>query len=371
MSTPIGHRPEPDDITKATWPTQIRRRTWLYIARRTLHEFLDDGGIDAAGALTFFAVLSIFPGALAIVSLIGVIGDGRDIVDRLLTLLDAIAPTAVVDILRQPLSDVAATSTAGWTLALGIATALWSASLYVSAFSRAVNRIYEVEEGRPFWKRKPLQVAVTLLIVCLVLVVAAVVAVSGPVARAIGDALSIGDTALHVWNTARWPVLALAVLVIIAVLYAATPNVKQPRFRWLSLGALLAIILLAAASGGFAFYVSNFGSYNQTFGALGGVIVFLIWVFLINLALLLGAEFNTELERGRQLQAGIRAENELQLPVRDTTASDTARRTAAVDVEHGELLRTGSPLPARTDTLLPRTWRAIRATWRKLTSPRQ
>lgn len=364
---PGNSPPEPDDPVKVAWPSGIEPRTWKYITRRTVHEFIDDGAIDAAGALTFFAVLSVFPAALAIVSLIGVIGDGEKIVNRLLSLLDQIAPGAVVDVLRQPLNDIAGTSTASFTLIVGVVAALWSASTYVSAFSRALNRIYEVDEGRPYWKRKPLQLVVTVLIVALVVVVAGIVALSGPVARAIGDALSIGDTALTVWDIGKWPLLAAAVVVIIALLYATTPNVQQPRFRWLSLGALVAIVLLGAASGGFAFYVSNFASYNQTFGTLAGVVIFLIWVFLINLALLLGAEFNTELERGRQLQAGIHSERQLQLPPRDTTASTTAQHTADVDEQHGALLRRGKSLPPRTDTVIPRTRRALANLWQKVT----
>jgi membrane protein len=360
-------RPAPDDPTKATWPFQLNGQTWKYIGRRTLHESVQDGIVDAAGALTFFAVLSVFPALLAIVSLIGVTGDSEDVVNRLLSLLDEIAPSAVVEILREPLGDLAATSTASLTLILGVAAALWSASIYVGAFSRALNRIYEVEEGRPFWKRKPVQLAVTVLIFVLVLLVAAIVALSGPVTRLLGTALDIGDAALTAWDVGKWPVLAAAVVLIVAVLYATTPNVRQPRFRWLSLGALLAILLLAAASGGFAFYVANFASYNRIFGTFASVVIFLIWLFLVNLALLFGAEFNTELERGRQLQAGIRAEGRLQLPPRDTAASDAAQRTTEIDEEHGALLRTGERLPPRTDTMLPRMRLSLVNLWRAIT----
>ncbi|MFD1714382.1 YihY/virulence factor BrkB family protein [Amnibacterium flavum] len=357
---------EPDDPTKASWPTQIQGRTWKYLARRSLHGFVRNGALDAAGALTFFAVLSIFPAALAIVSLLGVIADGEAIVNRLLSLLDEVAPGPVVEVLRQPLDDIATTSSASLALAIGVLTGLWSASGYVSAFSRAMNRIYEVDEGRPYWKRKPLQLLLTVIIAGLVLVIAAIVTLSGPVARTLGRLMGIEGTPLAVWDVVKWPVLAAAALLIIALLYAATPNVRQPRFRWLSLGALVALLLLGGASAGFAFYVANFASYNQTFGALGGVIVFLIWIFLINLALLLGAEFNTELERGRQLQAGMRSESRLLLPARDTTASDTSSRTAAVDVRNGTLLRNGEEIPDRSDTLVPRTRRKLLDAWHRL-----
>ncbi|WP_166671211.1 YihY/virulence factor BrkB family protein [Cryobacterium psychrophilum] len=326
-----------------------------------VHEFGQDGGIDAAAGLTFFAVLSVFPAALAIVSLIGVIGDGPAAVDRLLSLLDQVAPGAVIEILRQPLDDIATTSTASLTFVIGVLAALWSASAFVSAFGRAMNRIYEVDEGRPYWKRKPAQLAVTVVLVTLVLLSATIVVVSGPILRAFGEALGIGNTAVAVWDVAKWPILAAAVVVIVAVLYAATPNIQQPRFRWLSLGAILAIVLLATASAGFAFYVANFSTYNQTFGTLAGVIIFLIWVFLVNMALLLGAEFNAELERGRQLQAGIPAETQLQLPPRDTTSSDLTRHTAHIDEQHGTLLRHGEPPPARTDTLIARAREAAQS----------
>ncbi|NQX37192.1 YihY/virulence factor BrkB family protein [Herbiconiux sp. VKM Ac-2851] len=358
--------PAPDDETKVSWPTQIRKRTWRYLLRRTLHEFGQDGGIDAAAALTFFAVLSVFPAALAIVSLIGVVGDGPDVVTRLLKLLDQVAPGAVTDVLRGPLDEIASTSSANLTLAVGLVAALWSASTYVSAFGRALNRIYEVDEGRPFWKRKPAQLAVTILLIILVVLIAGIVVLSGPILRAVGDALNIGDGAVAVWDIGKWPVLVISVVLIVAVLYATTPNIRQPKFRWLSLGAGLAILLLGAASGGFAFYVSNFGTYNQTFGALAGVIIFLIWVFLVNVALLLGAEFNTELERGRQLQAGIAAEVRLQLPPRDTTSSDLAHQTAEVDEEHGLLLRKGEALPPRTDTLVARARDGITSIWDRI-----
>lgn len=352
--------PAPDDTVKASSPTRIRKQTWVYLLRRAVHEFGQDGGIDAAAGLTFWSVLSVFPAALAIVSLIGVVGDGPATVDRLLSLLDQVAPGAVTEILREPLADIATTSTANLTFVIGVLAALWSASLFVSAFSRAMNRIYEVAEGRPYWKRKPAQLAVTVLLVTLVLLCAAIVVMSGPILRNVGELLGIGNAAVTVWGVAKWPVLTAAVVVLVAVLYATTANIQQPRFRWLSLGAVLAIVLLAAASGGFAFYVANFSTYNQTFGAFAGAIIFLLWVFLVNLALLLGAEFNTELERGRELQAGIAAEARLQLPPRDNTSSDLSQNTARVDERYGTLLRNGEILPARTDTLFARIRETLR-----------
>lgn len=360
--------PSPDDAAKPSSLTQIRKQTWVYLLRRVVHEFGQDDGIDAAAGLTFWAVLSVFPAALAIVSLIGVIGDGPATVDRLLSLLGQVAPGEVTEILRQPLDDIATTSNANFAFVIGVVAALWSASRYVSAFGRTMNRIYEVEEGRPYWKRKPAQLGVTVLLIALVLLCATIVVLSGPILRTFGELLGIGNTAVDVWDFAQWPVLAAAVVGLVAVLYATTANVQQPQFRWLSLGAVLAIALLAAASAGLAFYLANFATFNQTFGALGGVIVFLIWVFLVNVALLLGAEFNTELERGRELQAGIAAEVQLQLPPRDTTSSKISQHTARVDEQHGALLRRGEPLPARTDTFVARAQHTVRSVWDRIRS---
>lgn len=355
--------PAPDDASKASWPTEIRKETWVYLLRRTVHEFGQDGGIDVAAGLTFFAVLSVFPAALAIVSLIGIVGNGRATVDRLLALLSQVVPSAVTETLRQPLEGIATTSTANITFVIGVLAALWSSSTFVSAFSRAMNRIYEIDEGRPYWKRKPAQLAVTILLLILILISAVIVVVSGPIFRTLGETIGIGTTAVAVWNVAKWPILTAIVVMLVAVLYATTPNIQQPRFRWLSLGAILAIVLLAAASTGFGFYVSNFATYSHTFGALAGVIIFLVWVFLVNISLLLGAELNTEIERGRELQAGMPAERQLLLPPRDTTSSDIAHRTARVDERDGTLLRRGEPIPARTDTIIARSRENMRPVW--------
>jgi membrane protein len=183
---------------------------------------------------------------------------------------------------------------------------------------RASNAIYEVQEGRRFWKLRPIQIAVTIVMVLMAAVVAMAIVVTGPLAHAIGDVIGLGDTAVLIWDIAKWPVLLVVVLTMFAILYYVAPNVRLPGFRWLSPGAVLAIVIWLVASVAFGVYVRNFGSYNKTYGALGGVIIFLVWMWLTNLALLLGAEFNAELERGRELQAGVPgAEQEIQLPPRD------------------------------------------------------
>jgi membrane protein len=215
------------------------------------------------------------------------------------------------------LEQLASSQRAGLALVLGLATALWSASGYIGAFGRAMNRVYEIDEGRPFWKLRPLQIILTLIAVIMAALVALALVVTGPVATAIGDATGLGDTVVTVWDIAKWPVIALVVVLVIAVLYYATPNVQQPKFRWISVGALVAFVTWIIASILFGLYVSMFSSYDKTYGALAGVVVFLLWLWITNLALLFGAELDSELERSRQLQAGMPAETELQLPPRD------------------------------------------------------
>jgi membrane protein len=222
---------------------------------------------------------------------------------------------------------------------IGLATALWSASGYVGSFGRAMNRIYEIREGRPFWKLRPVMLLVTLIALILVAAVAIALVVSGPAADAVGNAIGIGSTGVLVWNIAKWPVILLAVVLVVAILYYATPNVKQPKFRWISVGALLAILVWIIASAAFGFYVATFSSYNKTYGTLAGVVVFLLWLWITNLALLFGAELDSELERGRELQAGVAAEETVQLPPRDTRNIKKAEKKEAADVARGRELR--------------------------------
>ncbi|HET8716551.1 MAG TPA: YihY/virulence factor BrkB family protein, partial [Nocardioidaceae bacterium] len=221
----------------------------------------------------------------------------------------------------------------------GLAAALWSASGYVGAFARGMNRIYEIDEGRPIWKLRPAMLLITLIAVCLTALVAIGLVLTGPAAQAVGDAVGLGSTAVTVWRIAKWPVLLGVVVVIVALLYYATPNVKQPKFRWISVGAVVAILTWIIASVAFGFYVANFSSYNKTYGSLAGVIVFLLWLWLTNLALLFGAELDAELERSRELQSGLPAEEVIQLPPRDTKKSEKAAKKEQEDIERGRALR--------------------------------
>jgi len=214
-----------------------------------------------------------------------------------------------------------------------------------------MNRIYEVDEGRPFWKLKPVQLLVTVIAIVLVIAAAIILIVSGPVADAVGNALGVGEVAQTVWSIVKWPVLAVIVVVVIAILYYATPNAKQPKFRWISLGALLAIVVLGVATLAFGFYVANFSNYDKTYGSLAGIVVFLLWLWIGNLALLLGAEFDAELERGRELQAGIAAEENIQLPPRDTRKSDKDTEKEEKDIAEGRRIREQNDDPSADATV--------------------
>jgi membrane protein len=203
-------------------------------------------------------------------------------------------------------------------LIVGLATALWSASGYIGAFMRASNIVWETPEGRGFLKLRPLQLAVTLLLIVLFALVALSLVLTGPIVQAVGDSIGVGDTALTVWDIAKWPVLLAVVILMIAVLYYASPNVKLPGFRWITPGSVVAVLVWLAASALFALYVANFGSYDKTYGTLGGIVTLLVWVWISNLALLFGMELNAERERSRELAAGVpRAEKEIQLEPRD------------------------------------------------------
>ena len=331
--------PAPDDPRKPDSPTDLEKRSWKYVLGKTVREFSSDQCTDIAAALTYYAVLSIFPGLIAIFSLLGIVGQGEAASAAILEIIDQVAPGDTADAIRGPIEQMASSPAAGFALIVGIVLAIWAASGYVGAFTRAMNRIYEIDEGRPFWKLKPVQLLVTVITIVLVVAAAIILVVSGPVTEAVGDALGVGEIAQTVWSIAKWPVLAFIVVLIIAILYYATPNAKQPKFRWISIGALLAIVVLAVATLAFGFYVANFSNYDKTYGSLAGIVVFLLWLWIANLALLFGAEFDAELERGRELQAGIAAEENIQLPPRDTRKSEKTAEKEEKDVAEGRRIR--------------------------------
>jgi membrane protein len=322
--------PDPEDPRKPDDPTEIGKRSWWGILKRTVTEFKDDNCTDWAAALTYYGVLAVFPAAVALLSLVGLLGDPRTTTDALLGIVESLGPASATETFAGPIRTLAEQEqAAGVAFVVGLLTALWSASGYVGAFGRAANAVYEVEEGRPFYKLRPLQLVITLACVVLLAVVALGLVVTGPVAQAVGDAIGLGDLAVTVWDIAKWPVMALVVSLIFSLLYYATPNVRQPRFRWFTMGGFTALVIWIAASAAFAFYVSTFSSYSKTYGSLAAVVVFLVWLWISNLAVLLGAELNAEIERGRELEAGmVEAEETIQLPPRDTkTMKDPAQTT--------------------------------------------
>ena len=331
--------PSPDAAGKPETPPQVKKQTWKYSLRRTIHEFVDDQCPDIAATLTYYGVLSMFPALLALVALLGLVGQAETTTDALLDAVSTVAPGQAVDLLRDPIQELVNSPAAGLAFIGGLLGAVWSASAYVGAFSRAMNRIYEIDEGRPFWKLRPMMLLMTVIALIFIAIMGIILGLSGPLLKSTGDALGLGEAVLAVWNIAKWPILVLLAVVILALLYYFTPNVKQPKFRWMSLGALIALVVLAIASAGFAFYIANFSSYNRTYGAIGGVIVLLLWVWIVNLALLFGAEFDSETERGRQLQAGIQAEETLQLPPRDSKRSEKRRKAEEDTVAAGRELR--------------------------------
>ncbi len=297
-------------------PTEVSGR--LATLKRTFREFLEDNGTDWAAALTYYGILSLFPALIAFVGIIGFFADPRPATETITDIVTGIGPQSAADTFAGPIRSVTSSSSTSGILAIvGIAAALWAASGYVGAFMRASNIIYETPEGRPFWKLRPLQLLVTLVMLILAVAVVLALILTGPIVEAVAAPLGIGDTAVTVWQIAKWPILAAVVITMIAVLYYAAPNVKQAGFRWVSPGSLFAVVVWVLASAAFAFYVANFGSYNETYGALGGVVIFLVWMWITNLAVLFGQQLNAELERSRELERGEPAERRIQLPPRD------------------------------------------------------
>jgi membrane protein len=286
--------------------------------RRTVTEFSEDNLSDWAAALTYYGLLALFPALIALVGLIGLVGDPVSTTKTITQIVTKIGPSSAAQTFAGPIKSITShKSTAGLMGIVGIAVALWSASSYVGAFMRASNVIYETPEGRPIWKLRPLQMLVTLVMLVLLVLVALALVLTGPIVSAVAGPLGVGESAVSIWDIAKWPVLLFVVILMFAVLFYAAPNVKLAGFRWVTPGALFALVVWLLASAAFAFYAANFGSYDKTYGTLGGLVIFLVWMWLTNTALLLGMELNAERERSRELKAGVPgAERELQLDAR-------------------------------------------------------
>jgi membrane protein len=292
----------PDD------PTDVHKRGWLATLKRTGKEFSEDNITDWAAALTYYSILAIFPALIALISVVGLLGHSAT--QALIDNISSAAPGPAKAIFTSAIKNLQKSQgAAGVLFIVGIAGALWSASGYVAAFMRASNAIYDMPEGRPIWKTAPVRVGVTIVLLVLVAVSAIAVAVTGGLAKQVGNLIGVGSTAVQVWDIAKWPVLLLIVSFMFAFLYWAAPNVKHPKFHWVSPGGVLAVLVWVVASAAFAFYVASFGSYNKTYGALGGVITFLVWLWISNIAVLLGAELNAELERERAIEGGMTPED--------------------------------------------------------------
>jgi membrane protein len=307
-------------------PEGVERKSSLFATlKRAFTEYNEDNMGDWAAALTYYGLLALFPALIALVALVGIVGSPTSTTNQLLEIVGKIGPSSATKTFEGPIKSITEQrSTAGVLLIVGIAGALYSASSYVAAFMRATNVIFETPEGRPFWKLRPLQMLVTLVLLVLLLLVALALVLTGPVVSAVASPLGVSHSAVSIWDIAKWPVLALFMVLTFTILYYASPNVKMRGFRWVAPGAAFALVVWLVASAAFALYVANFGSYNKTYGALAGPIVFLVWLWISNLMILIGAEFNAELERGRAIEQGMRPEDtEPFVEPRDTRKIET------------------------------------------------
>ena len=303
-------------------PTQLTRRSWWGVLKRVIKEYQRDNLSDWAAALTYYAMLSIFPGLLVLVSGLRLLG--RSVVTTVIDNITQVAPGTAGNIIKGAVNNIlnSGQNTASVLAIVSLVGALWSASGYVAAFMRAANAIYDVPEGRPIWKKLPVRLGVTIVTGVPLSLSAFAVVLTGRLAEQVGKLLGVGGAAVQVWNIAKWPVLALIISLVFAILYWAAPNARHGGFRWVSPGGTLAVVIWLLGSAGFALYVANFGSYNKTYGALATIIIFLVWLYLTNTAVLLGAELNAELERGRALEAGHPADAEPYTELRDDRKVD-------------------------------------------------
>ncbi|MFK5633160.1 MULTISPECIES: YihY/virulence factor BrkB family protein [unclassified Ornithinimicrobium] len=329
-------------------PTELSKPHWKAVAKRTLAEFGSDGGSDLAAALTYFSILALAPMLLALSTTLSFLGQANATSTAIQDLGSELGlQQDTIDTATGYLDSMGESEGAGLLLVVGLLGALWSASNYVNAFSRMMNRVYEVEEGRPVWKLRPWLMALTVVVLLMVVVIVLSVTLSGAVSELVFGAIGLSGTATTIWNIAKWPVILAILIAIVALLYWGTPNVRQPSFRWLSPGAGLAVVVAILAAAAFGFYAANFGNYNATYGAIGGVIVVLLLLFIINTVLVLGAELDAELERGRQLAAGMPAEELILLPPRDAKGTKKKAEKSAELVQEARRLRM---LAARTLT---------------------
>jgi membrane protein len=312
--------------------TDVPKSGWLAVLKRSVREFKHDDITDRAAALTYFGVLALFPAMLVLVSALGLLG--KSTTQKVLNNVAQIAPGGVHSFLNGVITQVQGRAgAAGIAGIIGLLIAFWSASSYVAAFMRASNAIYDVDEGRPIWKTLPVRILTTLALVVMLVIAAAIVVLTGPIAKQVGQAFGIGHAAVLIWDIVKWPVLLIIVSLMLSLLYKASPNIRQPGFRWISAGGVIAVILWMIASGLFAVYVSFSGSYNKTYGSLATVIIFLVWLWITNIAILLGAEFNAELQRERAIRTGVPDDLEPFAELRDTRKLDDPEKRRVEEAE--------------------------------------
>lgn len=323
----------------AAAPPKLTRRSIVYALRRALPKFNNDFCMDLASGLTYHAVFSLFPIMIVLVSLLGIFGRGDETIQAIMQLLNDSVPQTTVEFLRGPVEGLVRTDIAGFALVAGLFGALWSGGTYVNSFGRALNRIYNVNEGRSFLRRRSVFMALTALLIVLMFCAAIILTLTGGIAENVFKAIGLGDFSLTLWKLLKWPALLAIVMLVIGILYQFTPNVRRPHFRFLSPGTIVAIVVTSAGGWGFSFYASHFANYNVTYGSLAGAIIFLFLIWISNNALLLGAEIDSELLRARLLLSGVEAEEEIPLPLRDATAVIKAHRSRAKLVATGAQLR--------------------------------
>lgn len=334
------HGSKPDSSEKPQKLSKLGKPSWIYIFKRSLREFLADGCTDLAAALTYFTVFSAIPMLLAMVSLLGVFGQGKQTTDAILSFLSDYAPSDVLSVVEGPITELTASSAAGLALVTGIVGSLWTASGYIGAFGRAMNRIYDVVEGRPIWKLRLVNLVITAIMVIIMVLMMLLLLTSENVLNVVGDFTGVDLSGFAaIWTYVRWLVILIIAIILIAILYYATPNVKQPNFRWISPGAVFALIMMGVSGAAFTFYVSNFGNYNKTYGAIGGVIILLMLIWIMNNVLLFGAQLDAEIQRARELHAGVAAEENIQIEPRDDTMAVKNLEKLDKLVEEGKEIR--------------------------------
>jgi membrane protein len=304
-------------------PTKLSKESWFGAFKRTFMQVGDDKLTTWAAALTYYAILSIFPALLVLIAALRLTGEAN--MQKVLSNITSIAPGPARSILTSAVSNLqqGQSSTAGILAIVGVLGALWSASGYVGSFMQAANSIYDVPEGRPIWKKLPIRLGITIVVGLIVGVASLAVVLTGSLARQVGKLLGVGSSAVTVWNIAKWPVLVILIALAIAMLYWAAPNARHGGFRWVTPGSLLAVVVWIIASAGFVFYIANFSSYNKTYGSLAAVIIFLIWLWITNLAILFGAEFDAEMQRARAIEAGHSPTDEPYMELRDDRKVDS------------------------------------------------